>query len=187
MKLILTAALLLVAASTHTFAQEGFNPSPNPPRETRNVVETLRAAGNFKTFLSLLEKAGIQDSSLREPTTIFAPTDDAFARLPKGMLAALAKDPKRLRALLLSHMVPGRVMIADLSVQVNDGTSRTLKSRQGAVLSFERDARMGMNSPLINGVARVGKFHDVLASEGVIHEIDAVLMADGSVMPSGVK
>ncbi|MCA1643363.1 MAG: fasciclin domain-containing protein [Acidobacteria bacterium] len=205
MRRIFTAALLAVAASTAAFAQE-FKPIPNPPM-TRTVAETLRSAGNFKTFLSLLEQAGLKNLGLapagfvsgpgpnRAATagfstegyrTIFAPNDAAFAKLPKGALAAMRKDPARLRSFLLGHMVEGKVMVADVLTPVGDGTSRTfkeLKSRQGQVLGFSCDGHTGLHMPRINGRARVGKFQDVMASDYliVIHEIDTVLFGDGSV------
>ena len=183
------------------FAQE-FRPIPNPP-VTRTFTETLTAAGNFNTFLNLLKRAGLKNlgivssSGKVDPTqtgpgggpryqTLFAPTDAAFARMPPGALEALKKDPARLRTFLLAHIVSGKVMIADLLTPVGDGTSKTykeLKSREGHVLGFSCNGHTGMHLPQINGKARVGKFQDVLASDYliVIHEVDAVLMADGSV------
>jgi uncharacterized surface protein with fasciclin (FAS1) repeats len=175
---------------------------PGPPMTT-SLETTLRRAGNFNTFLSLLEQAGPKNLGLAPSggkvnpiqagpgggprfQTIFAPNDAAFARLPPGALDALRKDPARLRAFLLAHMVEGRVMVADLLTPVGDGTSKTfkeLKSRQGRVLGFECNGHTGLHQPTINGRARVGKFQDVMASDylDVVHEVDAVLMADGSV------
>jgi uncharacterized surface protein with fasciclin (FAS1) repeats len=207
MRRILTAALLTIAATSVASAQE-FRPIPNPP-VTKPFIETLRAAGNFKTFLSLLEKAGIQDNSIRsglnnlglEPAngktqagpgggpqyqTLFVPTDAAFAKLPSGVIERLKKDPAKLRSFLQAHMVPGKVMVADVLTPVGDGTSRTfkeLRSRQGQTLGFQCNGHTGMHLPWINGKARIGKFQDVMASDYlvVIHEIDAVLFNDGSV------
>jgi uncharacterized surface protein with fasciclin (FAS1) repeats len=202
MRRIFAAALLATVAGAAAFAQE-FRPIPNPPA-TKTVAETFRSAGNFKTFLSLLEQAGLKNLGFApaggkvNPTqagpgggpryqTVFAPTDAAFAKLPPGALEALKKDPARLRAFLLAHMAPGKVLVADVLTPVNDGTSKTykeLKSLEGRVLGFECDGHTGAHYPRINGgKARVGKFQDVMASDYliVIHEIDAVLMADGSV------
>ena len=209
MRRIIAAALLSVAASTAAAAQE-FRPIPNPP-VTRTVVESLSATGNFKTFLSLLERAGIQDNGLRTglknlgfvPTdqrvssvkagpgggpryhTLFVPTDAAFAKLPQGTLDALRKDPARLRAFLLAHVVPGKVLVADVLTPVGDGTSKTykeLKSVQGRVLGFSCNGHTGVHMPRINGQARVGRFQDVMASDFlvVLHEIDSVLITDGT-------
>src|SRR4051812_9261750 len=202
MRRFFTAALLAVAASGASMAQE-FRPIPNPPA-TRTVVETLRAAGNFNTFLSLLEQAGLKNLGLVPAggkvspaqagpgggphyQTVFAPHHAAVAKLPPGALDALKKDPARLRSFLLGHMVEGRVMIADVLTPVNDGTAKTfkeLKSRQGRVLGFQCNGHTGAHYPVINGgKARVGKMQDVMASDYliVIHEVDAVLFGDGSV------
>ncbi|HEX6189586.1 MAG TPA: fasciclin domain-containing protein [Pyrinomonadaceae bacterium] len=205
MKRMIIGTMLVIAFAVPAVAQD-FRPIPNPPK-TNTVVELLRAAGNFKTFLSLLEKAGMQDNSFRSglitlgiiPTdqrgnstqagpgggpsyhTLLAPTDAAFAKLPSGALEGLKKNPARLRDFLLAHLIPGKVMIADVLTPIGDGTSKTykeLKSRQGQVLGFQCNGHTGMHLPRINGRARVGQFQDVLASDFllVIHEIDAVLM-----------
>jgi|SRR5215213_3587906 len=202
MKRIIVSVTLVIAAAAIASAQE-FRPIPNPPA-SKTLAQALSAAGNFNTFLSLLEQAGLKNLGLapsggkRTPShagpgggphyqTIFAPTDTAFQRLPPGTLDALRKDPARLRAFLLGHIIEGRVMVADLLTPVGDGTTKTfkeLKSRQGRVLGFQCNGHTGAHYPRVNGgAARVGKFQDVMASDYlvVIHEIDAVLMADGSV------
>ena len=201
MKRTIISFLLFITSAAVASAQE-FRPIPKPPA-TKTLAETLRAAGNFKTFLSLLEQAGPKNLGLvpaggkAAPArggpggetgyqAILAPNDAAFARLPPGALEALKKDPARLRSFLLAHTVQGKVMIADLLTPIGDGTSRTfkeLKSRQGHVLGFQCDEHTGARYPRINGKARVGKFQDVLASDFlvVIHEVDAVLFGDGSV------
>ena len=209
MKRMFISLMLIIAAVDATAAQE-FRPIPNPP-VSRPLVESLRAAGNFKTLLSLLESAGMQDDGLRGglknlglvPTggkmnpaqagpgggpryhTLFAPTDAAFAKLAPGALEALRKNPARLRAFLLAHMVAGKVLVADMLTPAGDGSSRSFKevrSRQGGVLGILCDiAHTGLHQPRINGRARVGKFQDMLASDYaiVVHEIDGVL-ADGN-------
>ena len=206
MKRILVSALLVIAAAAVAPAQE-FRPIPNPP-VTKPIAETLRAAGNFKTFLSLLERAGLKNLGV-EPVgfiggpgpnrtasdakpdpgggpryrTVFAPTDAAFARLPKGALAALKKDPARLRSFLLRHMVEGKLMVKEPPDTASSAGS-TFKSVDGSELNLIWSAGMdGGPSLQIDGKARVGKFQDVMASDYliVIHEIDAVLLSDGSV------
>ncbi|MFL6231043.1 MAG: fasciclin domain-containing protein [Pyrinomonadaceae bacterium] len=195
-------SLALVCASVSVASAQEFRPIPNPPA-SKPLAETLRAAGNFKTFLSLLERAGLKNLGLvpaggkTNPAqagpgggpryqTLFAPTDAAFAKLPPGALDTLKKDPARLRSFLLAHMVEGKVLVADLLTPVGDGTSKTfteLKSRQGRVLGFQCNGHTGLHQPRVNGRARVGKFQDVMASDYlvVIHEVDAVLFGDGSV------
>jgi hypothetical protein len=197
MRRIFAAGLLAFAASSVALAQE-FKPIPI----TKTVVETLRGAGNFNTFLGLLETAGLKNLGLApsggkvDPAqagpgggqryqTVFAPTDQAIARMPPGALEALKKNRALLRTFLLAHMVPGKVLVADVLTPVGDGTSKTykeLKSRQGWALGFSCDGHTGLHQPRINGKARVGKFQDVMASDYliVIHEVDAVLFTAGS-------
>lgn len=184
MKRLVTAALMIVAASSLAFSQK---PAPNPP--AKSVVQVLKAAGNFNTFLGLLEQAGIQDESFRNltqagpgggPRTILAPNDDAFAKLPKGTIETLRKDPKRLRSFLLGHMLTGKVMVKDMFDPV-ENSNKEFKTAEGRVLGFSCNGRhAGMHNPTINGRARVGKFQDVVASGGVVHEIEAVLITDGT-------
>ena len=213
MKRIIISIVVVITTAVAAFAQD-FRPIPNPP-VSKTAIESLRAAGNFQTFLSLLQKAGIQDNSGRGKAgiqdnsfraglknlgiipsdqkgssahrggtqyhTLFAPTDAAFAQLPPGALEGLRKNAGRLRSFLLAHILPGRVMIADVLTPIGDGSSKTYKeltSRQGHVLGFQCNGHTGIHLPRINGRARVGKFQDVLASDFqiVIHEIDAVLI-----------
>ena len=189
MKRLLLVALILASASQAALAQES---RPNAPQ--KGVVETLRAAGNFQTFLSLLEAAGFRDLGLTStastkltsagpgggPRTFLVPNDDAFSKLPKGAVTGLRKDPARLRSFLLSHILPGRVMVKDMFDPV-PSSSKKLKSAAGSELELVcNGAHAGMHNPTINGKARVGKFQDVAAAEGVVHEIDAVLITDGT-------
>ena len=185
MKRTVIGTVLFIALAAVAAGQQ-LRPFNGPP--AKPLAETLRTAGNFKTFLGLLEQAGIRGDAMREPTTIFAPNDAAFARLPKGALAALRKDPARLRAFLLGHMVPGRLTVKAPSGPAD--SARTFRAADGSELSLIWTAgRNGANSLRVNGKARVGRFQDVLASDYpvVVHEIDAVLMGDGSVVPAGAR
>src|SRR6187397_3050582 len=75
-----------------------------------NIVQVASKAGNFKTLVALVKKAGLAGTlSSKGPFTVFAPTDAAFKKVPKATLAALAKDKKKLKAVLLYHVVKGRV------------------------------------------------------------------------------
>ena len=212
MKRTIFSALLVIAATTAVASAQEFRPIPNPPA-AKTVAETLRAGGNFKTFLSLLERAGLRNLGLTpagfvggpgpnrtasdskpDPAqagpgggpryqTVFAPNDAAFAKLPKGALAALKKDPARLRSFLLRHMMQGKLMVKDMAEPVAN-SGKTFRTADGSELSLIWSAGIdGMSSLQINGKARVGKFQDVMASDYliVIHEIDAVLFGDGSV------
>jgi transforming growth factor-beta-induced protein len=192
MKQLMLAALLAAAVSPSVLAQD-FRPIPNPPQ--KSLAEALRAAGNFNTFLSLLEAAGFRDLGLTSsgapsklasagpgggPRTFLAPNDAAFAKLPKGAVEALKNDPARLRSFLLAHVIPGKVMVKDMFEPV-ENSKKEFKTAEGRVLGFSCNGRhAGMHNPTINGKARVGKFQDVSAAEGVVHEIDAVLVTDGT-------
>jgi uncharacterized surface protein with fasciclin (FAS1) repeats len=131
---------------------------------TKNIVDTAIAAGNFKTLVAGMKAAGLTDTlSGKGPFTIFAPTDEAFKKLPTGALDALLKDTAKLKAVLSYHVVPGQVMARDFKsgeVMTVQGTALT------AVVSSS-DAR-------VNG-AHVNQ-RDITASNGVIHDIDAVIM-----------
>ncbi|RIK68649.1 MAG: beta-Ig-H3/fasciclin [Planctomycetota bacterium] len=129
-----------------------------------DIVETARNAGSFKTLLTALDAAGLTDTLRSEgPFTVFAPTDDAFAKLPKGTLDSLLKDKKKLASILTYHVVPGQVMAADV-VKLKEA-----KTVQGQ--SVKIDASSGVQ---VDG-ARVIK-PDVRAENGVIHVIDTVIL-----------
>ena len=133
----------------------------------RDVVDTAVAAGSFKTLAAALNAADLVDTLKGDgPFTVFAPTDEAFAKLPKGTVETLLKpeNKEKLRAILTYHVAPGKAMAADLkdgqSVKTVNGRDVTVKVEDGKVTA---------------GGARVTK-PDVAASNGVIHVIDTVLM-----------
>jgi len=131
----------------------------------RNIVRTAAAAGQFKTLIALLEKAGLAGTlEAKGPFTVFAPTDAAFAEVPKATLAALGRDRAKLRAVLLYHVLAGRVTAAGLvkhrSVRTLEGQSLTVRVRHGTVTI---------------GGARIIETN-IAASNGVIHVINRVLI-----------
>jgi uncharacterized surface protein with fasciclin (FAS1) repeats len=131
----------------------------------KNLVQTASAAGQFKTLASLLQKAGLAGTLAgKGPFTVFAPTDAAFAKVPKATLASLAKDKSKLRAVLLYHVVRGKVTAAQAmklqSAKTLEGKSLRIRVSGGKV---------------IVGGATVVKAN-VLASNGVIHVVDRVLI-----------
>ena len=131
----------------------------------KNLVQTAVAAGQFKTLAALLQKAGLAGTLAGSgPFTVFAPTDAAFAKVPKSTLAALAKNRAKLRAVLLYHVVKGKVTAAQAmrlhSAKTLEGKSLTIRVSGGKV---------------IVGGATVVKAN-VMASNGVIHVIDKVLI-----------
>lgn len=138
--------------------------------QQRTIVQTAVEAGTFKTLAQALEAAGLVDTlSGPGPFTVFAPTDEAFAKLPAGTLETLLKTENRekLRRVLTYHVVPGRLMAADVTKQT------ALKAVSGDALTVAA----GQNGVRVGG-ARVVKT-DVAASNGVIHVIDTVILPPG--------
>ncbi len=130
----------------------------------KNIVETAVDAGSFKTLVKAVEAAGlVQTLSGPGPFTVFAPTDDAFAKLPAGTVEGLLKDKKKLTAVLTYHVVSGKVMAADV-VKL-----RSAKTVQGQAISI--DTRDGVK---VDG-AKVIKT-DIECTNGVIHVIDSVIL-----------
>ncbi len=140
------------------------------PDSKKNIVETAIAAGQFTTLVKAVKAADLVDTlSSPGPFTVFAPTDDAFAKLPKGALEKLLKDPEALKRILLSHVVSGKVMAADV-VKL-----KSAKNAFGQMLAI--DAKKGV----IVGKSKVEKT-DIVTSNGVIHVIDTVIMPQNDVI-----
>ena len=133
----------------------------------QNIIDTAVAAGSFKTLAAALTAAGLVDTlNSAGPFTVFAPTDDAFAKLPEGTVDKLLKDVPKLTAILTYHVLSGKVMAAD--VMKMDG--KTAKTVNGADLKISTQG--GVN---LNGSVHVTKT-DIDCSNGLIHVVDAVLM-----------
>ena len=129
-----------------------------------DIVDTAVSAGQFKTLVKAVQEAGLVDTLKgKGPYTVFAPTDEAFAKLPAGTLEALLKDKQKLAAILTYHVVPGKVMAA----QVKTGPVKTV---QGQSLTVS-----AMNGAVMVDKAKVVKT-DIVASNGVIHVIDSVVL-----------
>ena len=129
-----------------------------------DVVEVARGGETFKTFISVLEAAGLTDALRAEgPFTVFAPTDAAFAKLPAGTVEALLKDVPKLKSILTYHVVSGKVMAADVA------KLKEAKTLNGKALAIDTTSGVKV------GGAQVVKT-DLAASNGVIHVIDAVLL-----------
>ena len=146
-KTILVAALAALAASA----------------QAKDIVDTAVSAGDFKTLATALEAAGlVQTLKGAGPFTVFAPTDAAFAKVPKAQLDALLADKDKLRAVLTYHVVPGKVMAQD----VKAGKVRTV---QGSDLTVATGGGVKVDG------ANVVKT-DIVADNGVIHVIDSVVI-----------
>ncbi len=131
--------------------------------QAKDIVETAVAAGSFKTLATALQAAGLVDTLKgKGPFTVFAPTDAAFAKIPKADLDALLKDKAKLTAVLTYHVVPGKVMAKDVK-------AGSVKTVQGGMLT------LGTTGGVTVDNAKVVQA-DVVASNGVIHVIDSVVL-----------
>ncbi len=131
--------------------------------QAKDIVDTAVSAGNFKTLATALNAAGLVDTLKgKGPYTVFAPTDAAFAKIPKADLDALLKDKAKLTAVLTYHVVPGKVMAADVK-------AGKVKTVQGSELTVST-----MGGVTVDG-AKVSAT-DIVADNGVIHVIDSVIM-----------
>lgn len=133
------------------------------PVQAKDIVDTAVGAGTFKTLAAALGAAGLVETLKgKGPFTVFAPTDEAFAKIPKADLDALLKDKKKLTAILTYHVVAGKVMAADVKagmVKTVQGSDLTISTTNGVMVDK----------------AKVIKT-DIVADNGVIHVIDTVIM-----------
>ena len=131
--------------------------------QAADIVDTAVSAGSFKTLVTAVQAAGLVDTLKGTgPFTVFAPTDEAFAKIPKDKLDALLKDKAALTKVLTYHVVPGKVMAKDVK-------AGKVKTVQGSELTISTMG--GVKVDAANVVAT-----DVAASNGVIHVIDTVVL-----------
>jgi uncharacterized surface protein with fasciclin (FAS1) repeats len=134
---------------------------------TKDIVDTAQQAGTFNTLLTAAKAAGLVETLKSDgPLTVFAPSDEAFAKLPKGTVEDLLKpeNKQKLAAILSYHVISGKVMSADIK-----GKKSNVKTVQGGELAV--DATSGVKINDANVVTA-----DIAASNGVIHVIDKVVM-----------
>jgi len=156
-KLSMLAVAAVVAMATPVVSQA----------QDKDIVETAVAAGSFKTLAKLLGDAGLVETLKGPgPFTVFAPTDEAFAKVPAATLEALGKDKAKLKSVLLYHVVAGKVMAADALKLAGKG-AKTVEGSEAKI------SVMGQ-TPMINN-AHIVKT-DIVAKNGVIHVIDAVIL-----------
>jgi uncharacterized surface protein with fasciclin (FAS1) repeats len=151
-KLVTTLGIVAasVAASTSMAAE-------------KDIVDTAISAGSFKTLVTAVQKAGLVETLKgKGPFTVFAPTDEAFAKIPKDQLDALLADKAALAKVLTYHVVAGKVMAADVK-------AGPAKSVEGSNLTITTEGGVMVDK------AKVVKT-DIAASNGVIHVIDSVMM-----------
>jgi uncharacterized surface protein with fasciclin (FAS1) repeats len=131
--------------------------------QAKDIVDTAVAAGNFKTLASALTAAGLIDTLKgKGPFTVFAPTDAAFAKIPKADLDALLKDKAKLTAVLTYHVVPGKVMAADVK-------AGKVKTVQGSEITISTTGGVMVDKAKVTAT-------DIVAANGVIHVIDTVII-----------
>ena len=128
-----------------------------------DIVDTAKSAGTFNTLVTAVQAAGLTDTLKGPgPFTVFAPTDAAFAKIPKADLDALLKDKAKLTAVLTYHVVGGKVMAADVK-------AGPVKTVQGSSLMVST-----MGGVMVDGAKVTAT--DIVADNGVIHVIDTVII-----------
>jgi len=154
---IVAVLALTLAAGGALFA------APAPSDE--NIVEIAVGAGNFETLVAAVQAAGLVETLSGEgPFTVFAPTDEAFAKLPAGTIEALLADKEQLTAILTYHVVAGKVMASDV---VNLESATTVNGKDVSIKVWDGKVMID------NATVTVA---DIEASNGVIHVIDTVIL-----------
>lgn len=169
-KVLFALALVATVAATPAFAHcgscgSGDTHSHAASASSGDIVAIASSAGSFNTLVAAIKAAGLIETLQSEgPFTVFAPMDDAFAKLPEGTVDSLLANPDKLKQILLYHVVPGKVTASDV---VNLSEAKTV---QGSDVEITVDG----SSVMVNN-ANVVKT-DVMASNGVIHVIDTVII-----------
>jgi uncharacterized surface protein with fasciclin (FAS1) repeats len=135
-----------------------------------DIIDTAVAAGSFKTLAAAVTAAGLVPTLKGAgPFTVFAPTDEAFAKLPAGTVEALLKDIPKLTAILTYHVVAGKVLAADV-VKLDGKSAKTVNGAEVKVTTT--------GGVKLNGTSNVVKT-DIECTNGVIHVLDAVILPPG--------
>jgi uncharacterized surface protein with fasciclin (FAS1) repeats len=154
--------VLIAGVAAATLGVAGCDESTEPQLD--NIVTTAVNAGSFTTLVTAVQAASLDPTLANDgPFTVFAPTDDAFAALPAGTVDALLQDVPALTDVLLYHVVAGRVLAADV---VSLSSATTL---QGSTVAIDTSSGVKVNDANVIQT-------DVLATNGVIHVIDKVLL-----------
>jgi len=158
---------LVIVGATAVAAAAIIAPVSAAPTQKQDITQVAASSPQFSTLVSLLKKAGLVGALKKGDYTVFAPTNAAFAKLPKSTLTAVAEDKALLKTVLTYHVVKGNVPAAKV-VTLNGKSVKTLAGQRVKV-----SVRGG--KVYLNGSTRVTKT-DVMASNGVIHVIDRVLI-----------
>jgi transforming growth factor-beta-induced protein len=169
------------AAPTATAMPEPTAVPTEAPAELQTIVDIAAADGRFTTLVAAVQAAGLAETLGSEgPFTVFAPTDDAFAALPEGTLDSLLlpENQQQLTDILLYHVVPGKVMAADVAGMDGQMADTALEGQQIGITTDMGNVYLNENTQVI--------ITDIEASNGVIHVIDSVLLppSDGTAMES---
>ncbi len=165
MKRTAVLGILLALAAAPAFAGSC---GSHAATASNNIVETAVAAGSFNTLVAAVQAADLADTLAGEgPYTVFAPTDEAFAKLPEGTVEALLANPDQLREILLYHVVPGKVTASQV-VTLSSATTA-----QGS----DVDIKVAGGSVMIDNATVTAT--DIETSNGVIHVIDTVILPTG--------
>lgn len=159
------AIAFVTALSLAACGSSSATKAPTAPAVAQaDIVDTAIAAGSFKTLVAAVQAADLVDT-LRGPGpfTVFAPTDDAFAKLPPGTVDALLADKAALTAVLTYHVVAGKVTAADVAGLTEATTV------QGGTIKIDTSSGVKINDATVTTA-------DVMATNGVIHVIDTVLL-----------
>lgn len=141
----------------------------------KNIVEIAAGAGSFNTLVTAVKAAGLVDTlSGKGPFTVFAPSDEAFAKLPKGTIEKLLDDKKALARILSYHVVPGKVLSTDLSGKI---FAPTVEGQSVYIQASKNGVSVDS--------ARVVKA-DIMATNGVIHVIDTVILPRKNIVETAV-
>jgi uncharacterized surface protein with fasciclin (FAS1) repeats len=162
-----TLKLVLVTVFSTWFSVTAFAGAHSGAPMQKDIVDTAVAAGSFETLAAALQAAGLIDALKGDgPFTVFAPTDEAFAKLPEGTVDNLLKpeNQEALKAILLYHVVSGEIMAADI------GSGATPMTLEGDTI----DVVSSSSGVTVNGAKVISA--DIDASNGVIHVIDAVIL-----------
>lgn len=149
---------------TVAFSAPGFAGNYGSNTAKQDIVDTAVAAGSFQTLVIAVQTAGLVDTLKSDgPFTVFAPTDEAFAKIPPADLEALLADKQALTRVLTYHVVPGKLMAADV-VKV-----RSAKTVEGDSVTIDTSAGVKVDNAEVIQT-------DIVASNGVIHVIDTVIL-----------
>jgi uncharacterized surface protein with fasciclin (FAS1) repeats len=160
------AAAVLLALPVTAVAQESQGYAPDA-KAKGDIIEVATEAGSFTTLAKAIEVAGLAETLKGEgPFTVFAPTDEAFAKLPEGTLDSLLNDKEKLAAILTYHVVPGKVSSEDVA-QLS--MAKTVNGQELKISSA--DGKIMVDGATVTQA-------DIPASNGVIHVLDTVLLPE---------